>query len=74
MYFIASSKVHSEFEDGLDSGKMIGRVFHWPILVSISGVNALPMVDRPRSIVGLTYSTVWARVLNCFPWLSVLEK
>ena len=74
VYFRASSNVHSEFADGLDSGNMIGWSFHSPILVRIFGVKAPPIVERPIKIVGFTYSTTSASDLYCLPALSCLEK
>lgn len=54
VYFIASSKVHSELAEGLESGKMMGCWFHWPILVRIDESKTPPMVDSPIRMVGWT--------------------
>lgn len=50
----ASSKVHSDLEDGLERGKMMGRSFNLAIFVRMSLLNAPPIVERPIRIVGWT--------------------
>mmetsp|Transcript_538 Transcript_538/g.2192 ORF Transcript_538/g.2192 Transcript_538/m.2192 type:complete len:214 (+) Transcript_538:122-763(+) len=72
---MACSNVHSDFDVGLLSGKMIGRSFRAHIALTTSSVNAPPIVLTPINAVGLTaeiadsksgwYSTSCANATLC---------
>src|SRR2546422_4074881 len=53
---IRSSAVASDFEVGLDSGKMIGRSTLRAISRTIDSLNAPRAVDRPIRIVALIFA------------------
>lgn len=65
MYFIASSNVHSALLDGFERGKTMGFLFRVAILLRIDSSKIPRMVERPMRIVGLTWSTISGRDLNC---------
>lgn len=53
----ASSKLHSDWEEGFDKGKMTGLSLSSAMRLRIFLSKAPPIVDRPMRIVGLTSST-----------------
>lgn len=54
VHFIASSKVHSDLDDGFDKGIIIGFLLKSAILFNIDSLKTPRCVDKPIRIVGCT--------------------
>src|SRR5579863_6109100 len=70
---IRSAGVASENEEGLESGKIIGRSVCRAMVLTIGSVNAPVIPDKPISMVGRTCRTTSARSIPFGLALLVLQ-
>lgn len=57
--------MHSALLEGFERGKIMGFLFRAAILARIDLSKIPRMVESPIRIVGLTWSTISGRDLNC---------